>query len=128
MRMTLDGESMGPGNWPNAKTIPEGKEEHPVSSISFFEAQAFVNWCNRVGPNSLTWSLPPEDYWEFAARTEAGFISPWGDAFEASEPATKPCSAVHKISARGPACACGRGTWPSISIRAPPIPASIDRA
>ena len=65
--------------------MPEGKEEHPVSSISYLEAQAFVNWCNQLGSDSsFTWSLPPEDHWEFAARTEAGLIYPWGDAFDAS--------------------------------------------
>jgi formylglycine-generating enzyme required for sulfatase activity len=84
--VTLDGKSMGPGNWPNNKTMPEGKAEHPVTSISFLEAQAFVNWCNSISGSTggAAWSLPAEDEWEFAARTEAGFIYPWGDAFDAS--------------------------------------------
>src|SRR6202035_5255840 len=42
--------------------------------------------CNAVAPPSgeLAWSLTPEDHWEFAARSEEGFIYPWGDAFDAS--------------------------------------------
>jgi formylglycine-generating enzyme required for sulfatase activity len=85
--LTLDGQSMGPGIWPNSKTLPEGKEEHPVTSISYLEAQAFANWCNSLGsenPDRL-WSLPPEDHWEFSARSEQGFIYPWGDAFDATK-------------------------------------------
>jgi formylglycine-generating enzyme required for sulfatase activity len=74
----------GPAGWPNSKTVPEGKEEHPVTSVSYSEAQAFVNWCNGEGGNThdWMWSLPPEDHWEFAARSEQGFIYPWGDAFD----------------------------------------------
>jgi formylglycine-generating enzyme required for sulfatase activity/cellulose biosynthesis protein BcsQ len=85
--LTLDGQSMGPGIWPNSETLPEGKEEHPVTSISYLEAQAFANWCNSLGgenPDRL-WSLPPEDHWEFSARSEQGFIYPWGDAFDATK-------------------------------------------
>ena len=29
--LTLDAMSMGPANWPNDKTLPQGKEEHPVT-------------------------------------------------------------------------------------------------
>jgi len=85
--LTLDRQSMGPADWPNSETVPEGKEQHPVTSVSFYEALAFVNWCNSVGgdnPNWM-WSLPPEDYWEFAARSEEGFIYPWGDDFDVTK-------------------------------------------
>jgi hypothetical protein len=84
--LTADQKSPGPGNWLNSSTIPDGKADHPVSSISYVEALAFVNWCNSKGggePDTV-WSLPPEDQWEFAARSEQGFLYPWGDAFEAS--------------------------------------------
>ncbi len=82
--LTVDGSTTGPGNWPSASRFPEGEEEHPVSSISFVEARAFVAWCNEVASagSGLQWSLPAEDYWEFAARSEDGFVYPWGDAFD----------------------------------------------
>jgi formylglycine-generating enzyme required for sulfatase activity len=81
--VTADGTT-GPGNWPSASRFPGGEEEHPVSSISFVEAQAFVAWCNEVASTStgLKWSLPTEDYWEFTARSEESFVYPWGDAFD----------------------------------------------
>lgn len=81
--LTLDGVSLGPGNWPNSGTIPAGKEDHPVVSVCYFEAQAFVNWCNSIsGSSDRKWTLPREDEWEFVARTEAGFVYPWGDTFD----------------------------------------------
>jgi formylglycine-generating enzyme required for sulfatase activity len=83
---TSDRESPGPGHWPDSRTVPEGEEEHPVSSISYVEALAFVSWCNAVGvgDSDTVWSLPPEDQWEFVARSEQGFLYPWGDVFDAS--------------------------------------------
>src|SRR5215467_3941596 len=84
--VTCDQTSPGPGHWPNSHTVPEGEEEHPVSSISYVEALAFVNWCNAVGAGNrdTLWSLPREDQWEFAARSEQGFLYPWGDTFDFS--------------------------------------------
>jgi hypothetical protein len=82
--VTADGTSPGPGHWPSASCFPEGEEEHPVSSISYVEALAFVAWCNEVTSNrsGVQWGLPGEDAWEFAARSEDGFVYPWGDAFD----------------------------------------------
>jgi formylglycine-generating enzyme required for sulfatase activity len=84
--VTADQKSPGPGSWLNSGTIPQGKEDHPVSSISYVEALAFVDWCNAggAGDPGTVWSLPPEDQWEFAARSEQGFHYPWGDAFDGS--------------------------------------------
>jgi formylglycine-generating enzyme required for sulfatase activity len=84
--MTSDHKTMGPGHWPNAATVPDGKDDHPVTSVSYFEALAFVNWCNSVNgtTSGRIWSLPEEDDWEFAARSDEGFIYPWGDAFDAA--------------------------------------------
>jgi hypothetical protein len=84
--VTSDGETFGPGGWPRPGTIPSGKDEHPVSSLSYLEARAFVSWCNTVAPDpNWLWTLPTEDLWEYAARSEAGLIYPWGDAFDASK-------------------------------------------
>ena len=83
--ITADGKSLGPGNWPTAGKIPPDQEKHPVTSISYAEAQAFVSWCNTIGSDGgRRWSLPLEDHWEFAARSEQGLIYPWGDVFDAS--------------------------------------------
>jgi len=81
--LTADGRTRGPATWPTASSWPEGKDRHPVSGISFVEADAFAKWCNRVCPTpGWRWDVPTEDMWEYAARTEARLIYPWGDVFD----------------------------------------------
>jgi formylglycine-generating enzyme required for sulfatase activity len=82
--LVTDGETNGPGGWVRGDR-PAGKNRHPVTGICFYEAQAFVLWLNREAPvPGWRWTLPPEDMWEYAARTETGLTYPWGDAFEQS--------------------------------------------
>jgi hypothetical protein len=85
--LTADGKSLGPGSWPDAQTVPPGKDQHPVDSVSYLEARAFVKWSNHTTARDggWEWSLPPEDHWEYTARSESGLIYPWGDAFDASK-------------------------------------------
>jgi formylglycine-generating enzyme required for sulfatase activity/cellulose biosynthesis protein BcsQ len=81
--LTRDGKSFGPALWPSAKQLPDGETNYPVRGICRAEARAFVRWCNVVsGEQGWTWTLPPEDIWELAARTESGLTYPWGDAFD----------------------------------------------
>jgi formylglycine-generating enzyme required for sulfatase activity len=54
----------GPGS-----TI-HGRTDHPVVQICVEDAMAFCAWTGR--------RLPSEDEWEAAARTETGFLLPWG--------------------------------------------------
>ncbi len=79
-----DKKSLGPGHWVNSGTIPDGLENHPVTAISFVEAQAFISWYNSKTSYDEPWGLPTEDQWEFAARSEEGRIYPWGDVFDQS--------------------------------------------
>jgi hypothetical protein len=84
--VTKDGMSPGPASWIDSHTARPGREDHPVTSISVVEARAFVNWCNRLAPEEgWVWSLPPEDHWEYVARSESALIYPWGDAFDSAK-------------------------------------------
>lgn len=79
--LTADGKTPGPASWPGWR-FPEEKYNHPVTGICFLEVEAFVTWLNQEVPAAnWYWSLPLEDMWEYAARTEAGLTYPWGDAF-----------------------------------------------
>lgn len=63
----------GPRSWQNQE-IPEGKAEHPVTDITWYEAAAYAAFRGK--------ELPTVFQWEKAARDgqtmDAGVIMPWG--------------------------------------------------
>jgi formylglycine-generating enzyme required for sulfatase activity len=53
----------------------------PVGNVSAKDAQAFAAW--RSERDGVTYRLPTEEEWEFAARNGGQYKSfPWGDTFE----------------------------------------------
>ncbi|MFQ5507970.1 MAG: SUMF1/EgtB/PvdO family nonheme iron enzyme [Leptospirillia bacterium] len=61
-----------PRHWKNGG-IPEGKEQHPVVYVSWFDGDDFCRWEGK--------RLPDELEWEKAARGDDGRIFPWGNRF-----------------------------------------------
>ncbi|HQU84067.1 MAG TPA: SUMF1/EgtB/PvdO family nonheme iron enzyme [Pyrinomonadaceae bacterium] len=69
-----------PNHWVNGKPV-QGTERFPVRFVSFDDAENFAKW--RSKRDGLTYRLPTEEEWEYAARNGAkNNLYPWGDKFE----------------------------------------------
>jgi formylglycine-generating enzyme required for sulfatase activity len=58
----------------------EGYEMHPVTGISKSDAEAYIQWLNKISANH--YRLPSEAEWEKSARGLDQRIYPWGDNFD----------------------------------------------
>jgi len=69
-----------PSHWPNGKPV-FGQENWPVVNVSVEDALNFAKW--RSQRDGVTYRLPREDEWEYAARGgDQNYLYPWGNNWE----------------------------------------------
>ncbi|MBC8288560.1 MAG: SUMF1/EgtB/PvdO family nonheme iron enzyme [Nitrospinae bacterium] len=62
-----------PSNWQGVN-FPEGKDNEPVTHVSWYDAANFCQWAKK--------KLPSEKLWERAAKGKDSREYPWGDTFQ----------------------------------------------
>ena len=76
-----------PAQWGSVKA-PVGQELLPVSNVSYDDAVAFAEW--RSKRDGVTYRLPTEEEWEYAARNgDKDNLYPWGNAWAPGRAATQ---------------------------------------
>jgi formylglycine-generating enzyme required for sulfatase activity len=79
-----------PEHWGNVKA-PVGQELLPVSNVTYDDAIAFAEW--RSKRDGVTYRLPTEEEWEYAARNgDKDNLYPWGNAWEPDRAVTQEAS------------------------------------
>ena len=69
-----------PSHWVKGQPLP-GQEQWPVVNVSPKDAEAFAAW--RSKRDGVTYRLPTEEEWEFAARSGGEYKTyPWGDTWQ----------------------------------------------
>ena len=75
--------------------VATGKDEAPVTNISWDDAQEFVRWLSQV--SQKTFRLPSEAEWEYAARGGTQTKYWWGDQPQPDMANCKGCGAAYDL-------------------------------
>lgn len=66
-----------PRSWKQGN-YPPGQDDFPVTDVSWQDAVAYCEWLTKTNGEGITFRLPTEAEWEYAARGTDGRLFPWG--------------------------------------------------
>jgi len=72
--------------------VASGKDESPVTNVSWSDAKQFVAWL--AGATRKAYRLPSESEWEYAARGGTQTRYWWGDQFQSGKANCKNCTEI----------------------------------
>lgn len=83
LQFVKDTKHVTPSNWSEGLPL-KGTEDRPVGYVSAEDAIAFAKW--RSKRDNVTYRLPTEEEWEYAARNGSkDSLYPWGDKWDDSK-------------------------------------------
>lgn len=95
-----------PSDWENGKPLA-GKEKVPVRYVNVEDAKVFAEW--RSKRDGVTYRLPTEEEWEYAARNGVkATLYPWGNEYK------EECAVIGKSTAAAEPVGskpCGDNDW-----------------
>ncbi|MEW6731225.1 MAG: bifunctional serine/threonine-protein kinase/formylglycine-generating enzyme family protein [Acidobacteriota bacterium] len=75
-----------PPDW-KGNNYPPGQADHPVTNVSWYDANKYCEWLSKVANTGHRFRLPTEAEWEYAARFDAKAtgskerLYPWGNVW-----------------------------------------------
>lgn len=90
------GRLVSPAMGWDGQRVPQDREQHPVSGVTWYEALAYCQWLSEK--TGRKYSLPNEAQWEKACRGARASIYPWGDHLDTKR-SNQGCAGLAPVNA-----------------------------
>ncbi|AEP12219.1 bifunctional serine/threonine-protein kinase/formylglycine-generating enzyme family protein [Chloracidobacterium thermophilum] len=86
-----------PRSWKQGNYYPPGQDDFPVTDISWQDAVAYCDWLTKTNGEGITFRLPTEAEWEYAARGTDGRLFPWGSFWRDGTANTRQAKGTNEV-------------------------------
>jgi serine/threonine protein kinase len=85
-----------PRSWKQGN-YPPGQDDFPVTDVSWQDAVAYCEWLTKTNGEGITFRLPTEAEWEYAARGTDGRLFPWGSFWRDGTANTRQAKGTNEV-------------------------------